>query len=68
MKQIVTTLVELDLVGQDGNAFSLMGAFKQAARQQHIPKEEINNVINECMTGDYDHLLQTLIANTISTD
>ena len=52
--------VKLSLVGLDGNAFSLMGAFQQAARRQGWTKEEIKEVLNECMSGDYDHLLATL--------
>ncbi len=56
--------VKLNLVGLDGNAFSLMGAFSQAARRQGWNQEEIKVVLDECVSGDYDHLLQTLIANT----
>lgn len=62
--QIVTNLVELDLVGLDGNAFSLMGAFSKAARSQKTSSEEINAVIKECMSGDYDNLLRVLMYNT----
>lgn len=60
----VTKLVKLKLVGLDGNAFALMGAFQSAARKQGTPKEEISAVINECTSGDYNHLLCTLDANT----
>lgn len=62
--QIVTKLVELELVGLDGNAFSLMGAFSKAARRQGTPKEEIDLVLEECMSGDYDNLLRVLMSNT----
>ena len=61
---IVTNLVELELVGLDGNAYSLMGAFSKAARKQKTPKEEIDVVIKECMSGDYDNLLRVLMNNT----
>lgn len=60
--------VQLDLVGLDGNAFALMGAFQRAARRQGWTPEEIKTVLDECMTGDYDHLLATLIANTEPDD
>ena len=59
-------LVKLNLVGLDGNAFSLMGAFRQAARRQGWTKEEIDKVMADCQSGDYDHLLQVLIRNTTS--
>lgn len=57
-------LVKLDLIGLDGNAFSLMGAFKKAARRQGWTAEAIDAVIEECKSGDYDHLLCTLMENT----
>lgn len=56
--------VQLRLVGLDGNAFSLMGAFNHAARRQGWSKEEIQVVLDECMSDDYDHLLATLANNT----
>ena len=58
--------VRLELVGLDRNAYSLMGAFKQAARRQGFTAEEIKGVLDECMSGDYDHLLRTLMDNTES--
>jgi hypothetical protein len=56
--------VKLELVGLDGNAFALIGAFQRAAREQGWTKEEIAKVRNECMAGDYDHLLMTLMDHT----
>jgi hypothetical protein len=52
--------VKLNLVGLDGNAFSLMSAFQKAARRQGWSVEEIKPILDECMSGDYDHLLATL--------
>ena len=57
----ITKKVNLTLVGQDGNAFNLMGLFQRQARREGWTKEEIDCVLDECRTGDYDHLLQTLI-------
>jgi hypothetical protein len=56
--------VKLELVGLDGNAFSVMGAFKNAARKQGWTPEEITVVLKEAMSGDYNHLLATIMANT----
>lgn len=54
----MTDKVKLNLVGLDGNAFSLMAAFKGAARRQKFSKEYIDSVIEECMSSDsYNHLL-----------
>jgi hypothetical protein len=56
--------INLDLVGLDGNAFALMGAFQRQARKEKWTPEEIKAVLTECQSGDYNHLLQTLIAHT----
>ena len=61
MDKIINKSVVLDLVGTDSNAFSVMGNFKQAARRQGWTKEEIDLVLDEATTSDYDHLLATII-------
>ena len=69
MKNLVgNKQVKLTLVGLDGNAYSLMGAFSQAARQQGWTKEEIKVIIDECTSGNYDHLLVTLMEHTEEED
>ena len=60
--------VKLQLVGLDGNAFSLMGAFKREARKQGWVKEDIDKVMEECQSGDYNHLLATLSDNCVDPD
>jgi len=56
----VKKTVHLKLVGLDGNAFYLLGAFQKAARQQGWTQEEIKAVLNEARSSDYNHLLATL--------
>lgn len=56
--------VQMSLVGLDGNAFSSMGAFSASAKLQGWTKEEVKVVTEACMSGDYDNLLQVLIAHT----
>jgi hypothetical protein len=53
--------VNCKLVGEDGNAFAILGRFKDAARKAKWPREEIDKVLKEAMSGDYDHLLQTIM-------
>lgn len=63
MKENDTTVmepIECDLIGVDGNAFSLMGHFRQCAKRQGRNKEEIDKVLKEAMGGDYDNLVGTL--------
>lgn len=58
--------VKLNLVGLDGNAYSLLGAFSQAAKRQGWTPEEVTKVLDEAKAGDYDHLLMTLVSHTDS--
>ncbi len=53
--------IKLTLCGLNGNAFSLMGAFQRQARREKWTPEEIKIVLIECKSGDYDHLLLTLM-------
>ena len=45
------------LIGQDGNAFAIMGRIKQALKRAGADKEYIDQYISEATSGDYDHLL-----------
>ena len=51
--------IEVELVGQDGNAFAIMGRVSAALRRAGVSKEEIDIYLKESRSGDYDHLLQT---------
>lgn len=51
--------VKVQLTGQDGNAFYILGRCQQAARKAGIPQEKINVFLEEAMSGDYDNLLRT---------
>jgi hypothetical protein len=46
------------LVGEDGNAFAIMGRVIQALRKAGL-KDQIESFKKEAMSDDYDHLLQT---------
>ena len=63
--QVVDKKVELNLVGIDGNAFSVLGVFINRARRERWTDEEISAVVDEAKSQDYDHLLQTIIAHTV---
>ena len=51
--------INVTLVGEDGNAFSIMGKVKRALRSNNVPSREIEEYLDESMSGDHDHLLQT---------
>jgi hypothetical protein len=56
--------VKLNLMGLDGNAFYLLGAFGRAAKNQGWKEAEIKAVRDEATKGDYNHLVATLMDNT----
>lgn len=56
--------VKMKLVGIDGNAFSIMGKFSSTARDQGWSQDEIDAVLTEAQSDDYNHLLQTIMAHT----
>ena len=53
--------IKLELIGLDGNAFSLLGNFRKQAKKEGWSKEEIKEVTDKAMDGDYNHLLATLM-------
>lgn len=52
--------IKLQLVGLDGNAYSLLGAFKKQAQKEGWTAEEIKAVMDKAMSSDYDNLLCVL--------
>lgn len=61
--QVVDKKVNLTLVGVDGNPFAIMGAFSQQAKKEGWSEQEIETVIEEATSGDYDNLLSTIMAH-----
>jgi hypothetical protein len=51
--------IEVRLVGQDGNAFNLIGLVARALTKAKVPAEEIKEFKTEAMSGDYNNLLVT---------
>jgi hypothetical protein len=51
--------IEVQLSGEDGNAFFIIGRVSQALRRAKVPQSEIDEFRKDCMSGNYDHLLQT---------
>ncbi len=47
------------LVGQDGNAFAILGACQRAAKAAGWPQEKVDAFRAEATSGDYDNLLAT---------
>ena len=55
------TKVEVKMVGQNGNAFAIMGRWQAAARKGGWTPAEIKEVIDNATSGDYNYLLATIM-------
>jgi len=53
--------VTVELVGQDGNAFAVIGRCERAMRQARWTAQEITAFRMEATCGDYNHLLATVM-------
>jgi hypothetical protein len=54
--------IRVALVGEDGNAFSIMGRVSRAMRKNGYTNDEVEKYTKEAMAGDYDHLLQVTMS------
>ena len=50
--------VHVPLVGEDGNAFAIIGRTTRAMQKAGISKEEKEAYVAEAMSGDYNNLLR----------
>lgn len=53
--------LKLQLSGQEGNAFSLLGRTSAVLRRGKVPSEEIAEFQEMATSGDYDHLIVTIM-------
>lgn len=53
--------VTVPLLGEDANAFFMIGRTTQALRRAKVPPQEITAFQEEAMSGDYDNVLQTIM-------
>lgn len=54
------------MVGLDGNAFAIMGAFQAQARREGWTKQEINEVLDRARSGDYSNLISTIAEHCVN--
>jgi len=53
--------IKVKLVGNNGNAYAILGNVRKALKQNNVPQDEIDLFLKEAMSGDYDNLLTTAI-------
>jgi hypothetical protein len=51
--------IEVELIGHDGNAFSILARVRRELRRARVPEKEVEAFLAEATSGDYDHLLRT---------
>lgn len=68
MKKVIDKTVNLDLVGVNGNAFAVMGVFQKKAKEEGWSTSEIEMVLAEAKSKDYDHLLATIMNHCEAKD
>ena len=50
----------VQLVGQDSNAFNILGICRRAMKRAHLPESEIEAFTQETTSSNYDNLLATV--------
>jgi hypothetical protein len=53
--------VVVSMVGEDGNAFAILGRVQKALRDAGVEPEEVRAFVDEATAGDYDQLLATVM-------
>ena len=53
--------VHVELSDEDGNAFAIIGHTRRSLREAGVTQDEICAFTKEAQSGDYDHLLQTVM-------
>lgn len=51
--------VEVQLTGEDGNAFFIIGKVQKALRRAGAGADEIKAFVDEAMSGNYNNVLRT---------
>ncbi len=55
------TEAQVRLVGEDGNAFAILGRVRRAMLAAGVPRDVMNEFRREATSGDYTHLLATVM-------
>lgn len=54
--------VPVQLSGEDGNAFAVIGRVHRVLREAGATPAEMKEFMDEALSGNYDHVLQTCMA------
>ena len=59
MPQPLYPEIEVKLIGEDGNAHSIIGRVARAMRRDSVAATRVDEFREEAMSGNYDKVLQT---------
>lgn len=62
MEEVKYPDIDVQLTGEDGNAYAIMGSVRDALRRGGVDQAEQALFLEEATAGDYDHLLRTCMA------
>ena len=62
MSEIKYPDITVNIIGQNGNAFCILGICKRAMERAKLPQTEIDSFMTEATSADYDHLLATVMS------
>ena len=54
--------IEVQLSGNDGNAFAIMATVRKALRRAGVASDEIAEYVKQSTSGDYDNLLRVAMS------
>lgn len=54
--------IEVQLTGNDGNAFAIMASVRKALKRAKVSPDEIAEYVKESTSGDYDNLLRVAMS------
>jgi hypothetical protein len=49
------------LVGTNGNSVALIAKARESLRKSGMSSQEIKEFVDDAMSGDYDHVLRTIM-------
>lgn len=61
MTEIKYPHIKVNIIGQNGNAFCILGICQIAMEQANCTQQEIDAFNEEAKSGDYNHLLATVM-------
>jgi len=57
-KELTSSEIVIDLTGPEGNAFVLLGYAQRFAMQLGYEEEEIDELMEDMQSGDYENLIE----------